>query len=61
MLYKDRKYGSDVWWGNLKERVNSLFDCKESYNNNQNFQLQEREDIQAQIFSLFNAGFLMWR
>jgi len=29
------------------------------YNNLKKFQLQEREDIQAQIISLFKAGFLM--
>jgi len=29
------------------------------YNNLKQFCLQEREDIQAQIFSLFNAEFLM--
>jgi len=31
------------------------------YNNLKKIRLQEREDIQAQIFSLFNAGFLMWQ
>ena len=29
------------------------------YNNLKQSQLQEREDIQAQIFPLFSAGFLM--
>jgi len=29
------------------------------YNNLKLFRLQEREDIQAQIFSLFNVEFLM--
>jgi len=29
------------------------------YNDLKQSRLQEREDIQAQIFSLFNAGFFM--
>jgi len=31
-----------------------------NYNNLKNFDYKG-EDIQPQIFSLFNAGFLMWR
>ena len=44
--------------GKIESEVNSLFDCKEYYNGSI-IQLQEREDIQAQNFSLFKAGFLM--
>ena len=50
----------DCWWKKIGDRgINSLFDSKENYSESIILS-QERGDIQAQIFPLFNARFLMW-
>ena len=41
----------------MEFKLNFLESMKD-YNNLKNFKLQEREDIQAQIFSLFKAEFV---
>ena len=44
---------------NLEDCNKVSLNQMKDYNNLKQFWLQEREDVQAQIFSLFNAGFLM--
>ena len=49
-----------VWCGKeLMDRNKIFLNQMKDYNNLKQSRLQERKDVQAQIFSLFNAGFLM--